>query len=302
MRRCAIKTTAMSQQINLLNPAFRKTFDWLSATPVAVATLALLVVLGGASAWAGMRADERERSANQRAEALKQAQDRLLAMTKSIAESKPNQQLAAELANTRAMLHGREEILKVLEGGAFANTDGFAEFLRGFSRQAPKGLWLTSFTIGAGGTEMEIHGRMLNPASLPEYISHLKNEKVFQGRSFASLTIQRPEESKEKKPAAGPTAASTKPTGAASAAPQVALPSFVDFVLLPSAPNPVAPATTAAVTPSVANLSLKPDGLFSDKGDAAAPNLANLSLLKDALNAGKGTAAASPQPTPEKKP
>lgn len=238
----------MSQQINLLNPAFRKAFDWLSATPLVIATCVMLAVIGAATAWAGRQADDRERSANQRADALKAAQDRLLTMTKSIAESKPNQQLANELANARAMLQTREEILKVLEGGAFGNTIGFAEFLRGFARQAPNGLWLTGFTIGAGGTEMEIRGRMLNPASLPEYIRRLKTEKVFQGRSFASLTIQRPEEAKEKKIAANPPASAAKSTGLTSSPTQALLPSFVDFVLMPSAPNPVM--TTAANTPA----------------------------------------------------
>ncbi|MDD5174832.1 MAG: PilN domain-containing protein [Sterolibacterium sp.] len=155
-------------------------------------------------------------------------------------------QLANELANARALLKSREEVVKVLESGAFSNTIGFAEFLRGFARQAPNGLWLTGFTIGAGGTEMEIRGRMLNPASLPEYIRRLKTEKVFQGRSFASLTIQRPEDGKEKKIAGSPTIPIAKLSSPSSPSSQASLPSYVDFVLMPSAPNPETPATTNA--------------------------------------------------------
>lgn len=201
----------MSQQINLLNPIFRKPFDWLAAKPVAIATCFMLVILGAAGAWATTQADNRERLANQRVEALKAAQERLTAVSKTIAESKPNAQLVSDLINLQALLKSREDIVKILESGAIGTSIGFAEFLRGFARQTPTGLWLTGFTIGAGGNEMEIRGRMLNPASLPEYIRRLKTEKVFQGRSFASLTILRPEEGKEKKILASTPAANFKP-------------------------------------------------------------------------------------------
>ncbi|MBI5921443.1 MAG: PilN domain-containing protein [Betaproteobacteria bacterium] len=275
----------MSQQINLLNPIFRKPFDWLTAKPVAIATCLMLVMLGVASKGATLEADNRERLADQRAEALKTAQDRLTAISKSIAESKPSAQLANDLTNLQTLLKSREEIMKVLEGGAIGSSIGFAEFLRGFARQAPSGLWLTGFTIGAGGNEMEIRGRMLNPAALPEYIRRLKTEKVFQGRSFASLTILRPEEGKENKIAATPPAVNVKPNASAAATPALP-PSFVDFVLMPSIAEP----TKAAVAPS-GGAPAAPTNLADAAG--IVPNLANL--------AKSGNESNSPK-APEKKP
>ncbi|MFA7270733.1 MAG: PilN domain-containing protein [Sterolibacterium sp.] len=274
----------MSQQINLLNPDFHKSFDWLTATPLAIATCVMLAILGAASAWATMQANSKERLANQHADVLKTAQGRLVTMTKTVAESKPDTQLANELANVRALLKGREEILKVLEGGAIGSAIGFAEFLRGFARQTPKGLWLTEFTIGAGGNEMEIHGRMLNPASLPEYIRRLKTEKIFQGRSFASLTIQRPEEGKDNKSAATQPAPNIKPSIPATATTTPLPPSFVDFVLMPSAP--------VAVPVGAANPALQP-GLV----DSATPTPNVISTAKAAID----TVTSQPH-IPEKKP
>lgn len=227
----------MSQQINLLNPIFHKTFDWLTAAPLAIATCALLMIIGGATAWASIRADSQEQAANQRSKTLKDNQERLVAMGKMIAESKPNEELANELANTIGLLRTREEVVKVLEEGTIGSTVGFAEFLRGFARQTPNGLWLTGFTIGPAGSEMEIHGRMLTPAALPEYIRRLKTEPVFQGRSFASLTIQKPDEAKEKKAAEAQLAAAGKLTAPSSETNKEVLPSFVEFVLLPSVPT-----------------------------------------------------------------
>lgn len=230
----------MSQQINLLNPAFRKVFDWLTATPLAIATCVLLVVLGSATAWATIRADKQEQAASERAKALKDAQDRLVAMGKLIAESKPNAELANELGNAVALLRSREEIIRVLDGGVIGSTTGFAEFLRGFARQTPTGLWLTGFTIGAAGSEMEIRGRMTNPAALPEYIRRLKTEPVFQGRGFAALTIQRPAAGKDLKSLETILDTSGKAANPASPGAKEVQPKFVEFVLTPQAADPFA--------------------------------------------------------------
>ena len=228
----------------------------------------MLAIVGVASTWAGIQADSQERVANQRAAALKTSQERLLAMSKSIAESKPNPQIASELANAQALIKSREEIMRVLEGGVLGNTVGFSEFLRGFARQVPNGLWLTGFTIGAGGSEMEIRGRTLDPASLPEYIRRLKTEKVFQGLSFSSLTVLRPEEGTDKQIVAAPRDAK----GAL-------LPlRFVDFVLMPGTIDPAKPATatTAAAAPAM------PSSLTA--AAAMMPNaLSNKKNLADAL-------------------
>jgi MSHA biogenesis protein MshI len=288
----------MSQQINLLNPIFRKPFDWLAAKPVAIATCLMLVSLGAVGGWATTQADNRERLANQRTEALKSAQDQMTAITKSLAESKPNAQLAADLANLQALLKSREEIMKVLEGGAIGTSIGFAEFLRGFSRQAPSGLWLTGFTIGAGGNEMEVRGRMLNPAALPEYIRRLKTEKVFQGRSFASLTILRPDEGKEKKIVETPPAANAKPSTAVASAPALP-PSFVDFALM----NNIAEPTKVASAPSGRTPAV-PTNLADTPG--MIPNLLNQAdaagMAQNLSNLAKSGIENSALKLPEKKP
>lgn len=236
----------MTQQINLLNPAFQKVFDWLTAAPLAVATCLVLVIIGSTAGWATMRADKQEQAANHKAKTLKDTQDKLVAMGKLVAESKPNMELANELANTVALLKNRAEVVRALEGGAIGSTTGFAEFLRGFARQTPKGLWLTGFTIGASGSDMEIRGRMVNPSALPEYIRRLKSEPVFKGRSFASLTIQRPEEAKEKKALEAMLDASAKPGVAAPTVTKEVQPRFVDFVLKPTSPDEVAAVALSA--------------------------------------------------------
>ena len=225
----------MSQQINLLNPAFRKVRDWLTATPIALLAGVLLAGMATGAVLTRTKAGNLQGAADQQAVILKSAQDNLVTLTKAAAEGKPDPKLAADLASARAMLKGREEVMKILEVGTVGNTSGFAEYLRGFARQSPNGLWLTGFTIGAGGSEMEIRGRMLDPSALPDYIRRLNTEKVFQGRSFAALTIKRPEEGQNKRSAAAAAPAAGAKLPAATAPIVAAQPAYVEFVLMPSA-------------------------------------------------------------------
>ncbi len=206
----------MSQQINLLNPAFRKTRDWLSATPLAAFTLLLLLLIAAAAYAARVTADAQEKRTLEQEAKLKTTQEQLLSLSKEVAEKKPDPRLQADLTNLQGQQKTREEIVAYLSSGNLGSSSGFAEYLRGFARQVTPDLWLTGFALGAGGNEMEIHGRMLNAEALPEYIRRLNREPAFHGRSFAALTIVRP--GQEKQPAGG-----------------AALPTrYVEFVLTPS--------------------------------------------------------------------
>lgn len=79
----------MAQQINLINPALRKKRDLLTAMPLAMATAAMLVLLGAGSFWVTQQANTVQAEADKRAADLKGAQDRLAELGKIVAESKP---------------------------------------------------------------------------------------------------------------------------------------------------------------------------------------------------------------------
>lgn len=206
----------MSAQINLYHPRFLKQREWLTLGNLVLATVTLYAALAAAGGWAWQDAARRSEAAAAAEAQLKSAKDQVEAATKAAATRKPSPQLIAELESAEGLLRRRGDIARLLESGAIGSTGGFAEYLRGFARQMPQGLWLTGFTIGAGGNDMEIRGRTLNPAMLPDYIRRLGGEAVFQGRSFAALTMNRGE------PAAG--AVSSAPTPAAGP---------IDFVLMP---------------------------------------------------------------------
>jgi hypothetical protein len=181
----------MTQNINLLSSEFRKPRVVPSfATLVKSLGLALLALFAVQFLLqyqvSGLTAESRsvqELIKDQRAQAEK--------LTGLAAGRKPDPQLEAEIAKLEAELRQAQDSMAALKGGAFGNQDGFAEYLRAFSRQSLEGLWLTGFTITGGG-ELELRGRVVRPDLVPSYLQRLNREEVLAGRSFARFEMNRP--------------------------------------------------------------------------------------------------------------
>ena len=181
----------MSQNINLVNPAFRKQRQRVTLATVAQCVGLTLAVLLSYHYYlrqqvSGVAAEL------QSADALLKSQRGYLDKLKGRAAApKPEAQLDADIARYEDELKNAREAMAALKGGAFGNQQGFAEYLRAFSRQSMNGLWLTGFTISGNG-DLEIRGRVLSPDLVPSYIQRLNKEKVLAGRSFARLEMNRP--------------------------------------------------------------------------------------------------------------
>ena len=231
----------MSAQINLYHPRFLKQRELLTLGNVALAAVALYVALATVGGWAWQEAAARKEAAAAAEAQLTAAKEQVAVATKAAAARKPSAQLIAELDSAETSVRRRGDIARLLESGAIGSTGGFSDYLRGFARQAPEGLWLTGFTIGAGGNDMEIRGSMLNPATLPDYIRRMGAEKAFQGRNFAALTMNRADAAPAAQPAGAAATAVTAVTPAPSArdtAPGSAggitlAPRPIDFILMP---------------------------------------------------------------------
>ena len=181
----------MSQNINLFNPAFRKPRQLLTLAVVAQCLGITLAALFGYHYYlqqqvSGLAAEMAV------AEKLLSTQGGFVDKLKD--KSVPpvtEAQLDAEIGQLEAELKLAEESIEALKGGAIGSQQGFAEYLRAFSRQSVGGLWLTGFSIGGRG-ELELRGRALSPDLLPSYIQRLNREQVLAGRQIARLEINRP--------------------------------------------------------------------------------------------------------------
>lgn len=179
----------MSQQINLYLPALRRRRDpWSLANVTLVAGIVLTLIVS-TGVWARMSAAKLEAEARRLEPQSKAMQEQLTELSRLASSTKPDPRLKQEFDTVQARLSARQEMLSLLAQGLGPQATGFSEYLRGFARQTPQGLWLVGFTVQGDGSGMQIKGRTLDPALIPEYIKRLNSEKIFQGRSFSSLEI-----------------------------------------------------------------------------------------------------------------
>lgn len=196
----------MSQQINLLNPAFRKKIEWFTARMLAQALAVLVLIMGGVFAYQFREVSLLNKQIQTGAASLTQEQARL---AKVAAEHAPRQKdvaLEKRVADMEKLLKGEEAVLEVLQGGSLGNTEGYSGYMRAFARQTVNGLWLTGFSISGAGKDMAIAGRTLRSELVPAYIRRLNQETATQGRAFAALEIHQPkgEPAMQDKPAKMP--------------------------------------------------------------------------------------------------
>lgn len=180
----------MSQYINLFGPAFRK--------PRLVLTLNRAAMLAGLTAvvmlcmnWYGQQQVDGLRAELASAQGLLTAQSTYTDRLKSEGAQKGNTGLSAEVGRLELELKSARDAMSVLESGALGNRNGFADYLKAFSRQSLNGLWLTGFTVGGAG-EVAIQGRVVSPDLLPEYIQKMNSEPALKGRAFSALEMRRP--------------------------------------------------------------------------------------------------------------
>jgi hypothetical protein len=205
----------MTHYINLYDPALLRQRQWLSAANLALALALVAFVMFGWGAWARIQAAGLGADAAALDDRLKAAREESVALAGQLASRKADPRLELDVAAMKELLGVRRNILDALGQGVAAAPTGHADYLRGLARQSVANLWLTGFSVGPDGARMEIRGRTLDPALLPEYIRRLNAEPAFRGRRFAALSVALPA------PVAG--------TGGAAAAP----PPWHEFALVP---------------------------------------------------------------------
>ncbi len=181
----------MSQNINLLGPSFRKQRRLLTLALMLQCLGITLAALFGYQYYLQQQVNGLS-SELAVTEKLLQTQGGFVSNLKD----KPTPvvteaQLDAEISQLEVEFKLAGESIEALKGGALGSQQGFAEYLRAFSRQSIAGLWLTGFNIGGTG-ELELRGRAVSPDLLPSFIQRLNRERVLAGRNIAQLELNRP--------------------------------------------------------------------------------------------------------------
>lgn len=180
----------MAQQINLYDPALEYQRDWLALENVVGLAVLLSVLVGTLGYWVRIDLPALSALAASNENQLKAARDQITVLGQRAASRKPDARVEQEVVAKRMLLNARDEVLVTLRQSLGPDAgSSFAAYLQGFSRQTVHGLWLTAFVVDAMSDRIELRGRTIDPALLPEYIRRLNKEPAFQGRTFAALKL-----------------------------------------------------------------------------------------------------------------
>lgn len=175
----------MAQQLNLYDQRLRRQRRWgLRHTCALLGALLLLCALTELSLQLAIR-HSRVRLA--RAETLLNQQR---AELQGLQAGTPAT-LQHELQQLRALDAGQRRLRSLIDSGAAGRRNGHAAYLLALARQSQPAVWLTGFRISAEGDALELQGRMLDAAALPDYLRRLNAEAQFKGRQFAQLQLKR---------------------------------------------------------------------------------------------------------------
>lgn len=191
----------MSQQINLFTPVFLKQKKLFSA--VAMIQALIVFVVGIAVLWmfAYRQVEQLRASAKILASQSAKEQAQLMQMVERVKPVEKDAGLAAEIRSVDGKLKANQQLL------AFVSNDGtgktaHAEYFRALARRTVPGVWLTAFSIESRDDGVEIQGRALQSKLVPTYLSVLREEPLFKGKSFGSIALRAAEVSREQDAAA----------------------------------------------------------------------------------------------------
>ena len=214
----------MSQQINLFNPIFLKQEKYFSAKTMAESLVLILVALCAFYAYARNEVKSFQDVAADAAHQLADTRDRFISLGGSLSPQRRSKLLEAQIARAESDLHGKQALLASLRADASDKARGYSQYFAAFARRTLPGVWLTGFTVGEGGAELDVRGRVLHPDLVTAYIEALNKEEVMRGRSVTRLKL----------------VAHNEPKPAAKSAPRPGPARYVEFELsMPlAAPQP----------------------------------------------------------------
>lgn len=181
----------INQQVNLFQPIFRKERKLLSFKVLVQACAAVFVVLAMLFGWSLQQTQQMKAELVQLKQQQSQFSTQLMEVSARLASMKTDTAPQLALASLEQELAARQKVVEALQRVKDSYTKGVSAYLESFSRQAPKGVWLTGFTVQAGGEGLVIRGSSLQPALVPTFLQQLSSEDALRGTEFGLLQIQR---------------------------------------------------------------------------------------------------------------
>jgi len=179
----------VTQQINLLDPRFRKQKTHFSAATLVLALASLLVLSIALQSLFARQNRALQATLAQTDRRVATLRDQMVRFSTEFSAQGRSNALGDELARVEERLRTRRQLLAGMRSGGGGNVEGFSPYLTALARQTMNGVWLTSVEIGAQSGELVLKGRVLDSELVPAYIGRLSKEEPFAGRTVTELRL-----------------------------------------------------------------------------------------------------------------
>lgn len=178
------------QQVNLYLPEFRPRRMWLSLNQALAATVVVLVAVVIWSLSTHWRTEALAEELVQEREDVEQLQAEVDRLTDELADGR-RVNIEQQLAELRADVRRREQILELIRQQNLGNAEGFSGQLASLARRSSEALSLSQFSLQDGGQYAELTGRVRTPEALPAYLQRLRHDESFARTRFGVLELNR---------------------------------------------------------------------------------------------------------------
>ncbi len=105
-----------------------------------------------------------------------------------------NKMLVQEISRSENILNSLTQVIHLLTDKTSDQTQGFSRYFSAFARQSTAKLWLTKFAINSKPHTLDIQGSTYQVDKTALFLQKLHHEPIFQGHSFAKLSMTQAKE------------------------------------------------------------------------------------------------------------
>lgn len=178
------------QQVNLYLPEFQPRRVWLDVPQMGAALGVVLVLLIVMIFLSATRTEQMAEEVEAEREQLRELQSRVQTLAAEL-PARRGQNIEEQVAELRADVARREQILRLITQQNLGNADGFSEQLVSLARHVPDDLALSAFSLQSGGQYVEMIGRVRQPEVVPLYLQNLRRDNSFADVRLGVLEVAR---------------------------------------------------------------------------------------------------------------
>lgn len=182
------------QSINLYQGIYKTKAIFLGAKHLGIITIICCLILGGISFQQSHQINlvsSQLQDEKQQLNDLQVVQQQLLTQQTS---SVNNQHLADEVIKLNKKIQGMRLLIAQVQKQSNKHIPTFSSYFESMAKASIKGTWLTTIKLDRGGQFIQLDGLTTAPEKVPNLLSKLGEDSVFEGRTFAAMFLKRSKE------------------------------------------------------------------------------------------------------------